>query len=65
MENIKLEMPRNAVRAIYEVLGNELDPQSYAFTFDNLDLRDIEAAEYAYGLAVAYNLLRQQLGEDD
>ena len=65
MDIIELKLPRNAVKAVYEVLGNELDPQSYAFTFDSLDLRDIEAAEYAYGLAVAYNLLRQQLGEDD
>jgi hypothetical protein len=65
MDIIELKMPRNAVKAIYEVLGNELAPESYAFAFDSLDLRDIEAAEYAYGLAVAYNLLRQQLGEDD
>jgi len=61
MENIELKLPRNAVRAIFEVLSNELTPESYAYTFDNIDLRDIETAEYAYGLAVAYNLMRQEL----
>ena len=61
MENIKLEMPRNAIRALHELLSDELNPQSYAHAFDSLDLRDIEAAEHAYGLAVAYNLLRQEL----
>ena len=65
MENIKLEMPLSAIRAMHEVLSNELNPESFAYAFDNIDLRDIETAEHAYGLAVAYNLMRQQLGEDD
>ena len=64
MENIKLEMPRSAVRAMLEVLRYELNPESFAYSFDNLDLRDFGTAEHAYGLAVAYNLFRQQLGED-
>ena len=65
MDIIELKIPRSAIRAVYEVLSHELNPESWAYVFDNLDLRDIETAEHAYGLAVAYNLLRQQLGEDD
>lgn len=65
MDIVELKMPRASGKALLEVLDNELNPDSFAFAYDNIDLRNLEDVEHVYGLAVVYSLLRQQLGEDD
>ena len=65
MDIVELKMPRASGKALLEVLDNELNPESFAFAYDNIDLRNLEDVEHVYGLAVAYSLLRQQLGEAD
>lgn len=56
---VTLTLPSMAIRAVLEVLERELDHEEYNDFYENLDLRDFEAAKNAYGLAVAYDSFRK------
>lgn len=65
MDILKLEIPRDVLTVIRELLANELDPAGWSGLYDGMDLRDWGDASRAYRLACAYKIIIEQIGEAD